>query len=434
MTEPPAKDASGAATTGTWAALDNTVFRRFWLFSFFAFIGASMQTVGAGWLMTQLDPSPAKVAMIQAAFSLSAFVMGLPAGVLADLIDRRWIMLGSLAGLMLFAGVLGVVTLTGVVTPNLLIALTFLFGLSAAALTPAMQATTPDLVPRLQLPSALTLNGMNNSVARAVGPALAGLLLGGWGPGVMFVLNVVAFVGLFIVISLWRNQRPADDQPRQRFLKALIEGITFSLHQAPLRRLLIKMLLNFLMLSILLALIPSVVDQLLDGRPQTLGLLLACFGLGSFAGSLLLSRLYARMSRSRVIDLATATHAIAVLIVGLSSQKYFSAAATFLAGMSWTLIMTSVNIVAQLLLPARMRARGLSINMMTLMGSLALGAALWGQVAEVFGLREAFLTAALAGLIMPLLTSRMRLVEELDDGPAVPAGDAAPAPAGKELR
>lgn len=431
MSEPSPQDVSPAASGGTWAALDNRIFRRFWLFSFFAFIGASMQTVGAGWLMTQLDPSPAKVAMVQAAFSLSAFAMGLPAGVLADLVDRRWIMLISLAGLMLFAGVLGAVTLAGVVTPNLLIALTFLFGLSAASLTPAMQATTPDLVPRLQLPSALTLNGMNNSVARAVGPALAGLLLGGWGAGVMFVLNVVAFVGLFIVISLWRSQGPASSEPRQRFFTALRDGITFSLHQAPLRRLLVKMLLNFLMLSILLALIPSVVDQLLDGRPQTLGLLLACFGLGSFAGSLLLSRLYAKLSRSRVIDFATAAHAVAVLIIGLSAQKYVSAAATFLAGMSWTLIMTSVNIVAQLLLPARMRARGLSINMMTLMGSLALGAALWGQVAEVFGLRQAFLAAAVAGLIMPLLTSRMRLVEELEEGPAMAPGNSATAPAGK---
>jgi predicted MFS family arabinose efflux permease len=195
----------------------------------------------------------------------------------------------------------------------------------------------------------------------------------------------------------------------------MLDGMHFSATQPPLRRLLIKMVLNFLMVSILLALIPSVVEQRMDGQPQTLGLLLACFGIGSVVGSLTLSRLYARFSRSRVIDVATFGHAIAVLIIGLSSQRSWSAAAMLLAGLSWTSMMTSVNIVAQMLLPARMRARGLSINMMAMMGSLALGAAIWGQVAEAFGLGNAFLYAAIGGLLMPILTSRMHLVEELPE-------------------
>jgi predicted MFS family arabinose efflux permease len=307
------------------------------------------------------------------------------------------------------------VTLAGYITPNLLILLTFFFGVSAASLTPAMQATTPDLVPRLQLPSALTLNGMNNSIARSVGPALAGLILGVWGAGWMFVLNVLAFVGLFIVIMVWKNQTARVEASQTRFVQALRDGIRFSVREPSFRRLLIKMMLNFLMISILLALVPSVVDGLLDGRPQTLGLLLACFGLGSVSCSLLLSRLYARLSRSRVIDLGTAVHAVAVLMIGLSSQRYLSAAAMFLAGLSWTAMLTSVNIVAQLLLPARLRARGLSINMVGMMGSLALGAAIWGLVAQSYGLANAFIIAAVGGILMPMLTSRIRLVEELDE-------------------
>lgn len=418
MSEPLPQGARGPLSTGTWTALENQVFRNFWLFSFFAFVGASMQTVGAGWLMTELDPSPSKVALVQAAFSLSAFAMGLPAGVIADLVDRRWVMLASLAGLMLFAGVLGLVTLAGWITPNLLILLTFLFGLAAATVTPAMQATMPDLVPREQLPSALTLNGMNNSIARAVGPGLAGLILGVWGAGWMFVLNVVTFIGLLVVILLWRNRPPPERGAGTRFRHALREGMSFMIRQRPLRQLLFKMSLNFLMISILLALVPSVAATLLDGRPQTLGLLLAWFGVGSVVGSFLLGALYRRLSRSQVIDLATVTHAIAVLIIGLSSQKYLSAVATFLAGLSWTAIMTSINIVAQMLLPARLRARGLSINMVATMGSLALGAAIWGQVAEFYGLRNAFLVAAVGGFMMPVVTSRFRLVEELDDGGA----------------
>ena len=418
MSDNPVKAIGGAAVPTTWSALEYSVFRSFWVFSFFAFIGASMQTVGGGWLMTELDPSPARVALVQAAFSLSAFAMGLPAGVIADLIDRRWVMLGALGGLMLFAGILGAVTLSGRITPNALIILTFFFGLSAAAITPAMQATMPDLVPREQLASALTLNGMNNSVARAVGPALAGLILGAWGAGWMFVINVFAFIGLFIVIALWRDRAMPERVPGVRFHHALGEGLRFMARERPLRQLLIKMGLNFLMISVLLALVPSVAATLLDGRPQTLGLLLAFFGVGSVAGSFILSALYRHISRSRVIDLATLSHAIAVVIIGFSSHKYLSAFATFLAGLSWTAIMTSMNIVAQMLLPTRIRARGLSINMVNMMGSLAVGSAVWGVVAESYGLRNAFYMAAIAGLLMTILTSRFKLLEELESSQA----------------
>jgi MFS family permease len=404
-----------SSKVGTWSALEHSVFRNFWIFSFFAFMGASMQTVGAGWLMTQLDPSPAKVAQVQAVFSFAAFLFGLPAGVLADLADRRWVLLASLGSLMLIAGALGLVTLSGAITPNSLIALTFLFGAGAAVVSPAMQATTPDLVPRFQLPSALTLNGMNSSIARAVGPGLAGILLGLWGAGWMFMLNVLTFIGLFIVIIFWHNRQPMRLHEKKSFFPALREGVRFSIMQPSLRRLLFKTFLNFLMMSILLALIPAVVNSLLGGRPQTFGLLLACFGIGSVLGSLMLGRLYARFSRSRVIDFATASHALVLFIIGLSSSAYWSAFAMLIAGMSWTAIMTSVNIIWQLLLPAQLRARGLSINLMTIMGSLALGSLIWGGVAELYSLQTAFLFAAVGGVFTSLLTSRLQLVEEPED-------------------
>jgi len=377
-----------------------------------------MQTVGAGWLMTQLDPSPAKVAQVQAVFSFAAFLFGLPAGVLADLVDRRWVLLASLGSLMIIAGALGWVTLSDSITPNTLIALTFLFGAGAAVVSPTMQAITPDLVPRVQLPSALTLNGMNSSIARAVGPGLAGILLGLWGAGWMFILNVLAFIGLFIVIIFWRNRQPTQLHEKKSFFPALREGVRFSIMQPSLRRLLLKTFLNFLMMSILLALIPAVVNSLMAGRPQTLGMLLACFGVGSVLGSLMLGRLYARFSRSRVIDLGTLSHALVLLIVGLSSSTYWSALAMLIAGMSWTATLTSVNIIWQLLLPAQLRARGLSINLMTIMGSLALGSLIWGGVAEIFSLQTAFLFAAFGGVFISLLTSRLRLVEEPQDSAA----------------
>ena len=416
--QPPA-----ATRTGTWTALGNPAFRNFWIFSFLAFIGASMQSVGAGWLMTQLDPSPLMVSLVQGSFTLSQFLMALPAGVIADLVDRRWVMLGALASMMLSVAALGVITLSGVATPTLLIALTFLFGLAAAGITPAMQATMPDLVSRELLPSALTLNGMTISVARAVGPGLAGLLVALWGAGSMFMLNVLAFVGLFLVMVRWRDRPTAVAVADKRFRVALLDGLRFGLAEPAVRRLLLKSAINFISVSIVLALMPAVVESRLGGRPETLGLLLACFGCGSVLGSFTLGRLYARMSRSRVIDLANVTHGIAVLVIAVSGNVYASAAAMLLAGLSWTSITTSVNIVAQMLLPAAYRARGLSMNIMAMMGALTLGAALWGKLADQFGLREAFLMAGLMGVLMPLLTARLRLVEDLEAGrPARPSG------------
>jgi MFS family permease len=413
-----------ASRAGTWAALSGPVFRVFWLGSFLAFIGASMQSVGAGWLMTQLDGSALLVSFVQSAFTLSQFMMAVPAGVIADLVDRRWIMLGALGCMMLIAIALGLVTIGGYIGPFRLIALTFLFGLAASALTPSMQATTPDLVSRDLLPSALTLNGMTVSVARAVGPGMAGLILGWWGAGSMFLLNALAFVGLFLAIARWRDRPPVVAHADPRFWPALKAGLEFSIRQKPLRQLLVKSSCNFIALSILLALLPAVVAQQLGGRPQTLGLLLACFGMGSVLGSLALSRFYARWTRSRVIDLANMGHGLAVLGIGFSVNPYASAAAMLLAGLCWTSILTSVNIVVQMLLPASFRARGLAINMTGMMGSMTLGAAFWGLVAQQFGLRTALLVAGVMGVLMPALTSRLRLVEQLDDA-SVPPGRAA---------
>jgi MFS family permease len=408
---------AAATRVGTWTALGNPAFRNFWIFSFLAFIGASMQSVGAGWLMTQLDSSPLLVSLVQGSFTLSQFLMALPAGVIADLVDRRWVMLGALACMMLAVGLLGVITLGGGATPSVLIGLTFLFGLAAAGITPAMQATMPDLVGRELLPGALTLNGMTVSVARAVGPGLAGLLLGLWGAGSMFLLNVLAFVGLFLVTARWRDRPAKVVRPDARFGAALMDGVRFAIREVPVRRLVLKSACNFVAVSILLALIPAVVQSRLGGLPQTLGLLLACFGVGSVLGSFALGHMYSRLSRSSVIDLANVMHGIAVLVIAISGNVYASAGAMLLAGLSWTSITTSVNIVAQMLLPVAYRARGLSINIMAMMFALTLGAALWGKLADAFGLQQAFLVAGVMGVLMPLLTARLRLVEQLDVAP-----------------
>lgn len=400
-----------APRQGTWAALAIPPFRNFWLLSFLAFMGASVQSVGAGWLVATLAGSPLLVGMVQGVFTLSQFLMALPAGALADLLDRRVVMLGALGTMMTGTLLLGGLTLAGAAAPTVILALTFCFGLGASAMTPAMQATMPDLVPRDLLPSALTLNGLTVSVARAAGPALAGLLLGLWGGGLTLLINVLAFVGLFVVVARWRDPRPRSPAPAG-FGTAIAAGVRFAVAAPAVRRLMLKSAASFFGVSILLALLPAVVAERFGGAPETLGLLLGCFGLGSVLASFALGRLYARLSRSRVIDLANVAHGVAVLALAVADQVLALAPAMFVAGLAWTALTTSVGIVAQLVLPAEYRARGLSINMMAMMGALTLGAAAWGQVAEVYGLGTAFAVAGLAGLLMPLVTARLRLAEQ----------------------
>ncbi len=412
-TERPAMDAPG-----TWSALSHALFRRFWACSFLAFIGAAMQSVGAGWLMTELGGSPLLVGLVQAAYSLSVFLMALPSGVIGDLLDRRVVMLLALTMLMLMAVVTGVCAMLGYLSPTLLLLLTFLFGASAALMTPAMQATTPDIVPRAKLPSALTLHGMAVSAARSVGPGIAGLILAAWGAGWMFIVNASAFIGLFLVILFWRNQQQVRNAVGTRFGSALLDGLRFAKRSAPFRSLLLKTVPLFITISVLLALAPLVVVKNLDGRPQTLGFLLACFGVGSLLSSLTLSWLYQRFSRSRVIDFGSALHAAAVIVIGMSSSIPLSALAMLVAGLCWTALMTSMNIIAQLLLPAAVRARGLSVTLMSTMGSLALGSALWGQAGEYLGVARTLEVAGLAGLALSALLQRMCLDELSPEAPA----------------
>jgi predicted MFS family arabinose efflux permease len=249
------------------------------------------------------------------------------------------------------------------------------------------------------------------SAARSIGPALAGLLLVAWGAGRMFSLNVLAFVGLTLVILAWRNKPPTHHGPSPSFGAAYRDGLRFATRNDSMRALLSKSVIVFLPISILLALLPLVVVENLGGSPGALGILLGVFGLGSVIASLLLQRLYRAFSRLEVINIAAILHALGVLLVANSANFAVSVAGMLLTGLAWTALMTSVNIIAQLLLPADMRGRGLSINNMTIMGVLAGGSAAWGQVAEWAGITETLVMASMLGLASPFLTRNLRPAE-----------------------
>jgi MFS family permease len=398
---------AGGRPPGTWSALRHDTFRAFWAFSFLAFVGGSMQNVGAGWLMVALGGSPLQVSLIQGVMSLSVVIGALPAGAIADLYDRRVIMLAALAGLMLATGAIGWLSFGAALTPLLLLGFTFLFGLSSAAMTPAMQSLLPELVPHEDVASAVTLNGMSSSASRSVGPGIAGALIGIVGAGVTLMANVLAFVGLWVVILRWRpHARPAQAPGGERRIgRALLEGLAHAWGDRAFRALLVQTLACFFGAAAVLGLLPSLVDERFgdggSGAAHYLGAMLSCYGVGSVTGSLAVAPIARRFDRRRALWSGTLACGASMLLLVASPHPVSMGLAMMGAGASWALALTCVNISAQLLLPRELLARGLSLSMMTLMISLAAGSAAWGALANATSVERAIAYAGCVAMTWP---------------------------------
>ncbi len=392
-----------AAPSTTWSSLRYPIFRAFWATSLLSFFGATMQNMGAQWLMAELTDSPLMVSLVQSSMNFSIFLVSLPGGVIADMFDRRLVMLGSLVTMMMTTSLIGVLAIMGIITPVALLLITFVFGMAAAFMSPAYQASLPTLVPRSQLPSALTLGSMANSSARAIGPAIAGSALGAIGAGWMLLLNTLSFVGQSKVLLDWDNAQK-ENKDGESFNRSMLVGLRYVRYSPDIVFLMIRGGGNYFFASALLALLPMVVKVNLDGEPETFGFLLFAFGIGAFVSTLSLSTLYKWTSRNTVVTIAASIHALCLYVIGTITNFYVVAGAMLFAGGSMTMLLTSLMIMTQLILPEWVRARGISISFMATMGSLALGAAVWGQIAEVTSLGQSFVIASGMGLAAALLT------------------------------
>lgn len=400
-----ASEAAPESPPGTWTALQHRVFRLFWIFSFFAFIGASLQNVGAAWLMVDLGGSPLQVSLVQGIMSLSVVLAALPAGAVADLFDRRFIMLGSLSGLMLATAGTGALAVTGLLSPQLLLALTFLFGAASSLMTPAMQSSVPDLVSRTTLPSAVTLNGMTSSASRSVGPAFAGILISLLGAGLTLIINVLAFFGLWLVVAKLQPSSLANapQQARPSIAAAIRGGLRFAATDNDFRRLLTRTLVCFVGVSALLGLLPSLValrfEHVGAAGARHLGWFLSCYGAGSVLGSLNIAYVSRRFSRSRLVLIGTFVSGIAMLAIVYGESAAGMSVAMFAAGMSWAMASISINIDAQLMLPKPLLARGLSISLMALMIAMTAGSVIWGVIATRWSIPVALTCAAAVAIV-----------------------------------
>src|SRR5271154_4924315 len=286
-----------APNESMWSPLAQSLFRAIWLASLASNIGTWMQNVGASWLMTSLSPSPLMVSLIQTASSLPIFLLALPAGALADVVDRRRLLIVSQAWMLTAAGVLGLLTILHQTTPLLLLILSFALGIGAALNAPAWQAIIPEVVSRGVLPEAIALGGINFNFARAVGPALGGLMVALMGAGANFVLNALSFLGVIIVLYRWKRQHIAGVLPAERFLGAMRAGLRYVRHAPLLRAVLIRTGVFIVGGTAMWATLPLIARQQLHLTAGGYGGLLGAFGTGAVVGGTGLKRVNACLTR-----------------------------------------------------------------------------------------------------------------------------------------
>jgi MFS family permease len=392
------KAGSPESGASPWSPLSQAVFRALWIAAVASNIGTWMQSVGAAWLMTSLTPSPLLVALMQTATSLPVFLVGLPAGTLADVVDRRKLLLVTQAWMLLVALILGVITWVGLVSAWALLALTFLLGLGAALSGPAWQAIIPDLVEREEIAPAVALDAMGINVARAVGPAIGGFVVAAAGSGAVFLLNAVSFLGILVVIYRWRRTHTPSDAPPEDMLGATAAGLRYVRHAPALQTVLVRIGVFSLGASALWALLPAVARHDLSLDATGYGIILGSLGLGAVGGALLLPRLRRTLSVDALTAAATLVFALATLAFAYLRLVPVLVVSMMAGGVAWIAMMSSLTAAAQTASPAWVRARALGIYLLVFQGLMAAGSFAWGAGPAIWQYNRPFHCSADAGL------------------------------------
>jgi MFS family permease len=422
------------SSASTWGPLREPLFRALWIAAVASNVGTWMEDVGEAWLMTSLSASPLMVALVETAGSLPIVLLALPSGTFADLIDRRRLLMITQAWMLIVAATLGGLTIAGLTTPWLLLTLAFALGLGAAVNAPAWEAITPELVTRKDLPAAVTLGAVAFNVARAVGPALGGLLVAAFGSGPVFLLNAVSFLGVIFVLYRWPRPIVKSNLPPEHLLGAMRAGVRYVRHTPALQAVLVRAAAFIFCASALWALLPLVARHGLGLGASGYGVLLGCLGLGGVTGATFLPKLRQQISTNTLVVGATLVFAAVTIILGYVPVATLVGASLFFGGIAWIALLSTFNVAAQTATAAWVRARVLGVYMFAFFGGFALGSAMWGWIAGRLGISSTLLVAAV-GLVAGLTTGirfKLRSNENLDLTPSAhwpePKVQAEPAP------
>jgi MFS family permease len=412
VTQPQRKAAGpGPASPATdpWSALREPTFRYLWVATVVSNVGSWMFNAASGWLMTSLDPNPLIVSLVQVANNLPLFLLALPAGALADLIDKRRLILTLEILTTVFSALFALLVTLKAVTPAVLLGFIFLVGCLGALETPAWQAIVPLLVPNAALSSAVSLNSLGINISRVIGPALTGVVIAALGIGGPFWLDAFSNLGVIGVIRWWCPPAPARALPAEHLRGAIRTGLRYARNNSPLRATLARSIGFFLFASAYWALLPVLARDQLHGGPTLYGVLLGAIGVGAVAGALVLPRLKARSGPDGVVLRGQAGTAAALILFGVAHEPWVALLACLIAGATWIGVLASLNVSAQVALPEWVRGRGLAVYVTVFFGTMTVGSALWGFIADRLGLAPAHLAAGAGALAAALLTRRWRL-------------------------
>ena len=388
------------------APLRHRLFRTLWSANIIVSLGVWMQSTSAGWMMTSLSPDALMVSLVQAATIVPVFLFALPAGAIADIVDRRIFILATQIWMMVAAAVLTLLTLGHVTDAWGLLALTFAIGLGSAMNSPAWGSVMAEAVPRSDLVQAIALNGVGFNIARAVGPALAGFLLLAGGPGLTFGLNAASYLVVIGVLLLWDRRPGVSSLPREHFLSAMKTGMRFVRHTPSMRAAMLRAAAFFAPGAAPWAMLPLVVREQLGLGAGVYGLLLGLMGIGGVTAGLVLPQLRMRYKRGNIVFAASLMSCSGMLILGLSRHWLAAAFGMLLFGLGWVSASSVTQGAAQMAAPSWVRARALSIYQLSFNFALAAGTFFWGWLGTQVGLTRALVAAALMGSVLAVVMRR----------------------------
>ncbi len=404
-----------------WSPLRLPLFRALWIGSVISNIGTTMNDTAAVWTMTTLTASPTMVSLMQTMSSLPLFLLALPAGAMADLVDRRKLILAAQTGALLTAIGMAVMAWLGLLNQSLLLLATFQLGVAAAFTMPAWQALIPEIVGKEQLSPAIALSGVGYNIARALGPIAGGLLIAALGPAPVFALNALSFVAVIVVMLTGSYTVTPRSAQREQMLGAMAAAIRYARHAPAMQAVLWRGGVHIFAAVAPAVLLPVIVH----GRgwaASDFGVLMGCYGAGAIAMALLvLPKLRAKFSFDQVLCGASLSSAFATAIVAIVPGKMAMGCVLALAGAAWMSGLNTFSLASQSAFPNWVRARSSAIYLVVMQGAFAVGALTWGQITSHYGAPIALALAAL-GLVLSAVLSRMLPISHVEQLNLSPSG------------
>lgn len=392
-----------------FSPLRHRLFAVIWAATIIGSIGSFVRDVTSAWLVTDLSSSPAAVAMVQAAATLPVFLLAIPAGVLSDMLDRRKLLICVQLLLASVSVCLVILSLIDQHSVASLIMLTFIGGIGVALMGPTWQAIVPELVDKKDFKNAVGLNSLGINIARAVGPALGGLLLASMGAAFTYGVDVLSYAVVIAALIWWKRPATQRDALSERFPGAFRAGLRYARASHELHVVLLRAFLFFAMASSVWALLPLVARQLLEGGPGFYGILLGAVGLGAIGGAVIMPRLRMYLSADGLLLTSALVTSAVMALLSLAPPKWLAVSSLLILGAAWITALTTLNGVAQAILPNWVRGRSLAVYLTVFNGALAAGSLAWGVIAQGIGVPLALLSGAAGLAAIGCIAHRIKL-------------------------